>query len=313
MDSNGKLSFSFRDFAVSVFNPTIANAKTNRESFGSNETAFLGIKRLDDKWVPTRENQMHCESYETTLNISGEDALMILELINHSLSCGSENDLKNLFETTQQLFAFDFAAAELGFYDPMKGPVVTDTVNISFPDEWAYEYISRNYHQLSSLTRENFKTYQLQYLVNTWKKYQQMNEIISLCLDFEIKSGYAHGSAPSGLERTGSMFIFAGPGMKYDIRTAAILEIIVPHLHQAYSRIADRKNVENSKAVLSAREKEILNWLKQGKSSWDMSVILGISQNTVNFHVYNILRKLGASNRPQAVAVAIHRGIISPM
>ncbi len=63
-------------------------------------------------------------------------------------------------------------------------------------------------------------------------------------------------------------------------------------------------------SVLSKREKEILNWLKKGKTSWDISVILGISQNTVNFHVYNIMRKLGIVNRPQAVAVATHLGLI---
>jgi LuxR family quorum-sensing system transcriptional regulator SolR len=41
-----------------------------------------------------------------------------------------------------------------------------------------------------------------------------------------------------------------------------------------------------------------------------MSVILGISESTVNFHVYNIMQKLGATNRPQTVAVAARLGLI---
>jgi len=53
-----------------------------------------------------------------------------------------------------------------------------------------------------------------------------------------------------------------------------------------------------------------LNWLKQGKSSWDMSVILSISERKVNYHVYNIMEKLGAINRPQAVSIALHLGLI---
>jgi DNA-binding CsgD family transcriptional regulator len=61
---------------------------------------------------------------------------------------------------------------------------------------------------------------------------------------------------------------------------------------------------------LSAREKEVLNWLKHGKSSWDISVILDISESTANYHVYNIMRKLAAVNRPQAVAVAVRLGLI---
>jgi DNA-binding CsgD family transcriptional regulator len=64
------------------------------------------------------------------------------------------------------------------------------------------------------------------------------------------------------------------------------------------------------RVTLSSREKEVLDWLKQGKSSWDMSIILCISERTVNYHVYNIMQKLGAINRPQAVAIATHLGLV---
>jgi DNA-binding CsgD family transcriptional regulator len=33
----------------------------------------------------------------------------------------------------------------------------------------------------------------------------------------------------------------------------------------------------------------------------------------VNFHITNIIRKLGACNRSQAIAIAIHKGIVSPV
>lgn len=61
--------------------------------------------------------------------------------------------------------------------------------------------------------------------------------------------------------------------------------------------------------LITKREKEILRWLKEGKSSWDISRILGISERTVNFHVYNIMDKLGAVNRPQIVAIAFQIGL----
>ncbi len=61
---------------------------------------------------------------------------------------------------------------------------------------------------------------------------------------------------------------------------------------------------------LSKREKEVLTWSKRGKSSWEISAILNISERTVNFHVNNIMQKLNAVSRTQAVAVAIERGLI---
>lgn len=63
--------------------------------------------------------------------------------------------------------------------------------------------------------------------------------------------------------------------------------------------------------VLSARENEILKWLKEGKSSNDIGQILDITINTVNFHLKNIYKKLNVVNRTQAVSEALRMGIIS--
>jgi len=81
-------------------------------------------------------------------------------------------------------------------------------------------------------------------------------------------------------------------------------------LHLALSRIWGKSQIGSKISNLSEREKEVLNWLKQGKSSWDISIILGISERTVNFHVYNMMRKLGVMSRLQAVAVAAESSLI---
>ncbi len=60
---------------------------------------------------------------------------------------------------------------------------------------------------------------------------------------------------------------------------------------------------------LSPRELEVLKWLKLGKTSWDISVILKISERTVNYHVNNIMKKLDVTNRLQAVSEAVNREI----
>jgi DNA-binding NarL/FixJ family response regulator len=62
---------------------------------------------------------------------------------------------------------------------------------------------------------------------------------------------------------------------------------------------------------LSPREKEVLTWLKNGKTSWDISIILCISERTVNFHIKNIMQKLDAVSRIHAVAKAIEKGLIN--
>lgn len=61
---------------------------------------------------------------------------------------------------------------------------------------------------------------------------------------------------------------------------------------------------------LTPREKECLQWAAFGKSEWEVSQILGISEHTAEKHLLNAKTKLGASNRVHAVAEAIRCGVL---
>ncbi len=54
--------------------------------------------------------------------------------------------------------------------------------------------------------------------------------------------------------------------------------------------------------TLSEREGEVMEWLKQGKSNWEMARLMEIAEDTVKYHIKNIMRKLNVVNRVQAVA-----------
>ena len=201
----------------------------------------------------------------------------------------------------------------LGNHDDSCGLVLAHGLNISFPEEWLREYLSHNYFYTDVATKETFRSCKLKhwsYLTTPNVQVIVPKEIMSLNMDVGAKEGYFHGSPPSAPGKNGSGFCFAGPLIRQDKRTAAIIEFLVPHLHQALCHIFDNKQSNMNCPILSSREKEVLNWLKQGKSSWDISIILGISESTANYHVYNIMGKLKVTNRPQAVAVALNLGLI---
>jgi DNA-binding CsgD family transcriptional regulator len=62
---------------------------------------------------------------------------------------------------------------------------------------------------------------------------------------------------------------------------------------------------------LTPREIEVLELLAEGFPNKSIAVRLGISDQTVKFHVASICGKLGATNRTQAVRLAVRRGLIS--
>ena len=63
--------------------------------------------------------------------------------------------------------------------------------------------------------------------------------------------------------------------------------------------------------ALTDRELEILKWVKDGKSNSEISEIMGLSVKTIEYHVGNILKKLGAANRTTAVVIAIKHRLLA--
>ena len=61
---------------------------------------------------------------------------------------------------------------------------------------------------------------------------------------------------------------------------------------------------------LTPREREVLGWVAQGKTTREISEVLGIASRTVDEHVKAAGRKLDAANRTHAVAIALRERII---
>lgn len=60
--------------------------------------------------------------------------------------------------------------------------------------------------------------------------------------------------------------------------------------------------------VFSRREQECMLWMSRGRSNAEIGEILGISERTVKFHVANLMKKLNAANRTEAIAIAARSG-----
>ena len=64
--------------------------------------------------------------------------------------------------------------------------------------------------------------------------------------------------------------------------------------------------------TLTPREVEVVRTLATGLSTPEISAKLGITRNTLRTHVHNIMGKLGARSKLEAVLAAIRLGIVEP-
>ena len=95
------------------------------------------------------------------------------------------------------------------------------------------------------------------------------------------------------------------------VRMMADLQLMAVHAQAAADRLLLKAEVDQPRTRLTARETEILQWTRAGKSAWQTGAILGISEATVNFHLRNVCGKLGVASKHQAVLKALSQGLMS--
>lgn len=99
-----------------------------------------------------------------------------------------------------------------------------------------------------------------------------------------------------------------------DPKRAKVLHAFCAQTWDRYAQLT-RYPLEAPERVLAPsltnRELEILNWMKHGKSNTDISEILSLSVKTIEYHVSNVFRKLGATSRVTAVVIAIRDGLLT--
>jgi len=124
----------------------------------------------------------------------------------------------------------------------------------------------------------------------------------------------AHGAreAASDLD---TFFVFVRAPGQISTRVLYLVELLMPHLHMGIQRVLRSEDVGSEvragHGILSDREVQVLQWIRDGKTNHEIGQILTISPLTVKNHVQKILRKLNVSNRAQAVAKAATSGIFA--
>lgn len=110
-----------------------------------------------------------------------------------------------------------------------------------------------------------------------------------------------------------------------DCVPVSALQVLAIHFYYTFARLSEDRTdsapagfaESQSTSVIKApsltqRERECMLWTARGKSASVISVILGLSENTVNFYVKNAMKKLGTTNRVIAVVLAVRSGLIQP-
>lgn len=244
---------------------------------------------------------------------SRHDLQNMLEVMHYAVLAETPKDVKNVLTRTAKFLPFERLIGGLVRLSPdgtFEG--FSDVLNISFPQGWLFQYWKNRYGEVDPVLHALVRTQRTQVWSQVYANVQTERE-----RDF-VKTAAAYGLAEG--VTTGSLdpccgaatfFAFAGGDPVEHARHVKFLDYLSQHLHLALLRSASKlpPSADKCVATLSPREVTILNWVKAGKTNWEIAQIIELTERTVRFHIESIFTKLDVSSRTQAVAVAVQHGL----
>lgn len=243
-----------------------------------------------------------------TDQLTHHEAVALLEIVDAARQCTEIEALYRLIDSLDRLLSFDMAVCGMARIDGGGETTVQRIVNISYPQEWLSIYAERGFVAIDPVVCAHFANFSPKIWSETYEQWGRPRPFLSLAEDFGIREGCSFGAFSPG-RATATIFSLCTTE-KQSQHALKIVNHIAPYFHEALQRVM-RTDLPDCIGSLTPREYEVIRWMANGKSTWDMSVILGISERTVKFHIAAILQKLGASNRTHAVAKAISNRLIS--
>ena len=224
--------------------------------------------------------------------------------------------LKNVENKTEAIKIIDAIAQELGFeyfsygfkpHLPINKPKF-ELVN-SYPVEWVEKYNNNNYFLYDPTVLHGLKS--TKPLVWDLNNSAEHGELWKEACAYGIEIGWSQSvHSPAGV----SMLTLSrsdNPITSIEIeQKIPLLTWVVQIVNEKMDTLINRQEKESNTVELTSREVEVMKWSAEGKTSSEVSMILGISERTVTFHLTNVMKKLDANNKISATVKAVLLGLI---
>jgi DNA-binding CsgD family transcriptional regulator len=232
------------------------------------------------------------------------------DFIDVAKRASSDEELSHAFlEAIRSIGFSEFACLALVDQDNMPENFVRI---LSYSDQWVEHYTNERYNQIDpTLSRAMGSSMPFRWSesIDMSKLTSQQKQLFADAADEGIKYGF---TVPihNRLVHSASVSI-VGDCEEVSMDAYNSVHLMSVYLHEAALRILNSNKEKQKKAKLTSRERECLKWVAMGKSDWEIGEILGISKNTVHFHVENAKEKFETFSRVQAVTEALLSNNIS--
>ncbi len=231
------------------------------------------------------------------------------ELIQSIQTTTTIHALQNIMIEIVKKLSYDFIIYNIRITNSFKDDMFIALGN--YPKAWLKQYTLQNYASIDPV---------LKYCLEKdkpicWHHFHDSHNTI-LCNFFqEAKSFGLVDGISKGVQKSqseiGIISLAKKSICKADSDAIETIKLLQPTLHEVIIRLSKRYK-ESKKVLLTPRELESLHLMIEGYTSVEIANLLNIAERTAIFHINNIIEKLDAKNRTQAVARAILIGLVNP-
>ncbi len=180
-----------------------------------------------------------------------------------------------------------------------------------WPQSWTEHYAKADYYRhdpVAALCRRTVHPFEWSEVPVDPERSPRAAEVMNVARDFGLKHGLLVPIVrSSGFQACVSM---AGESPDRGPQAKRVLHLMSMYAHARCAAIHGGDERGQRRRVLTDRQRDVLAWSAEGKTSWEIGEILGMSERTVNWHGEGAKRKLDAVSRTHAVIKALRLGEI---
>ncbi|WP_226383439.1 LuxR family transcriptional regulator [Burkholderia mayonis] len=235
------------------------------------------------------------------------------DILDQTSSARTERDIHDILSRIAARLGFDyFFYGTLSDMDKQESPVKTIS---NYPTAWQEKYKSSGYIRIDPIVQHcGHRLIPLQWHDGICHSREQRNFMedarghgLVAGASFPVHSRHGEVSVLSLASRSAGQT--TSLSAKHAPTTFAQGALAAAFVREGMERISNRPDHEPS-APLTHRELECLKWIAAGKSSWEIAMILGISENGVLYHVKKLMAKFDVQSRHLAVLKAMASGVV---
>ncbi|GHA29765.1 transcriptional regulator [Devosia pacifica] len=214
-----------------------------------------------------------------------------------------QESLSKEFLETIKLFNFKYFL--MGRLPSLGEEIDSHVLAVQWPQQWMTRYTKERYFWSDPVSTFAYKTNR----PFTWAEARRAEprtriaqKIASEARAFGLRDGLVVPVSDAG-SLSAAVSLASERPVRLDAAHRTALQLICYSGEAKMADLHDRDQL--AVRHLSQREREVLRWIANGKTHWETSVILDVTEDTVKAHAMSARKKLGASTTPQAVARAL--------